>query len=76
MNCVCRGYIDTDMIRKSIDKKPDPAATEQRMIDYAPLERLGSTTELSHAVLYLASNEARFITGASLAIDGGTSAGC
>jgi NAD(P)-dependent dehydrogenase (short-subunit alcohol dehydrogenase family) len=75
VNCVCPGYVDTDMIRESINKKADPAAAEQRMIDYAPLKRIASTTEISHAVLYLASYEARFITGASLPIDGGTTAG-
>jgi len=45
------------------------------MIDYAPLERIASTDEIAHAVLYLASDNARFITGTSLAIDGGTTAG-
>jgi NAD(P)-dependent dehydrogenase (short-subunit alcohol dehydrogenase family) len=75
VNCVCPGYVDTDMIRESINKKADPAAAEQRMIDYAPLKRIASAREISHAVLYLASCEARFITGASLPIDGGATAG-
>jgi len=75
VNCLCPGYVETDMIRDSINRKADPAAAEQKMIDYAPLKRIGSTTEIAHAVLYLASYEARFITGTSLAIDGGTTAG-
>jgi len=76
VNCVCPGYVDTDMIRRDhIDKKPDPVAAEQRMIDYAPLKRIGTPAEIAHGVLYLASDEARFVTGASLAIDGGTTAG-
>jgi len=75
VNCLCPGYVETDMIRSSINKKADPAAAEQKMIDYAPLKRIGSTTEIAHAVLYLASDEANFITGTSLAIDGGTTAG-
>jgi len=45
------------------------------MIDYAPLERIASTDEIAHAVLYLASDNAQFIIGTSLAIDGGTTAG-
>ena len=45
------------------------------MIDYAPLKRVASTEEIAHGVLYLASHEARFITGTSLAIDGGATAG-
>ena len=66
----------TDMIRRDhIDKKDDPAAAEQRMIDYAPLKRIAMPAEISHGVLYLASYEARFVTGASLPIDGGATAG-
>ena len=76
VNCVCPGYVDTDMIRRDhIEKKDDPAAAEQRMIDYAPLKRIATPAEISHAVLYLASDEARFVTGTALAIDGGTTAG-
>jgi NAD(P)-dependent dehydrogenase (short-subunit alcohol dehydrogenase family) len=45
------------------------------LIDYAPLKRIASTEEIAHAVMYLASDQARFITGTSLAIDGGSTAG-
>ncbi len=75
VNCVCPGYVDTDMIRISAKKKPDPKAYWQKMIDYAPLKRIASTEEIAQAVLYLASHEARFITGTALAIDGGSTAG-
>jgi NAD(P)-dependent dehydrogenase (short-subunit alcohol dehydrogenase family) len=75
VNCVCPGYVDTDMIRISAKKKPDPEAYWQKMIDYAPLKRIASTEEIAHAVMYLASDQARFITGTSLAIDGGSTAG-
>lgn len=75
VNCVCPGYVDTDMIRISTKKKPDPEAYWQKMIDYAPLKRIASTEEIAHAVMYLASDHARFITGTSLAIDGGSTAG-
>ena len=75
VNCICPGYVDTDMIRISAKKKPDPEAYWQKMIDYAPLKRIASTDEIAHGVLYLASDHARFITGTSLAIDGGSTAG-
>ena len=46
VNCVCPGYVDTDMIRRdSIDKKDDPAAAEQRMIDYAPMKRIATPAD-------------------------------
>ncbi len=76
VNCVCPGYVDTDMIRRDhIDRKDDPAAAERRMIDYAPMKRIATPVEISQGVLYLASFEARFVTGAALPIDGGTTAG-
>jgi NAD(P)-dependent dehydrogenase (short-subunit alcohol dehydrogenase family) len=75
VNCVCPGYVDTDMIRLSAKRKPDPEAYWQKMVDYAPLKRIASTDEIAHAVMYLASDHARFITGTALAIDGGTTAG-
>jgi len=75
VNCICPGYVDTDMIRVSVKKRADPDAAWQKMIDYAPLKRIASTDEIAHAVMYLASDSARFITGTSLAIDGGSTAG-
>jgi len=76
VNCVCPGYVDTDMIRRDhIDKKDDPAAAEQRMIDYAPMKRISTPAEISQGVLYLASFDARFVTGVALPIDGGSTAG-
>jgi NAD(P)-dependent dehydrogenase (short-subunit alcohol dehydrogenase family) len=64
------------MIRRDhIDKKDDPAAAEQRMIDYAPMKRIATPAEISQGVLYLASFAARFVTGAALPIDGGSTAG-
>jgi NAD(P)-dependent dehydrogenase (short-subunit alcohol dehydrogenase family) len=75
VNSVCPGYVDTDMIRRSLEEEDDPAAAEQGMIDYAPLKRIATPAEIANAVLYLASYEARFITGAALSIDGGTTAG-
>ena len=61
---ICPGYVDTDMIRGDvIDKKDNPAAAEQRMIDYAPMKRIATPAGDRHGVLYLASFEARFVTG-------------
>jgi len=75
VNCICPGYVDTDMIRLSVKKKPDPEAAWQKMVDYAPLKRISTPAEISQGVLYLASPDARFITGVALPIDGGTTAG-
>ncbi|MCK5438616.1 MAG: SDR family oxidoreductase [Gemmatimonadetes bacterium] len=76
VNCVCPGYVDTDMVRRDgIDKADDPAAEEQALIDFAPLKRIATPEEIAAVILFLASHEARFMTGAALPIDGGAGAG-
>ena len=76
INCVCPGYVDTDMVRRDgIDQAQDPGQVEQSLVDAAPLKRLASPGEIASAIAYLASDEARFVTGSALQIDGGTTAG-
>ena len=76
VNCVCPGYVDTDMVRRDgIEQALDPAAAEREIIDYAPLKTIGEPKDIGHAIAYLASSDAKFITGAALQIDGGTTAG-
>jgi NAD(P)-dependent dehydrogenase (short-subunit alcohol dehydrogenase family) len=76
INCVCPGYIDTDMVRRDwIDKTDNPAATLRDEIEaFAPMNRIGTPKEVSAAILYLASDQAGFTTGAALAVDGGATA--
>jgi len=75
VNSICPGYVDTDMIRSGSRDPVESAAAERSMIDYAPLKRIATPAEIADAVLYLCSDEARFMTGAALSIDGGTTAG-
>ncbi|MFC1680771.1 SDR family NAD(P)-dependent oxidoreductase, partial [Pseudomonadota bacterium] len=76
VNCVCPGYVDTDMVRRDwIDKSDDPEGLEKTVCAYAPMSRMATPEEVAHAVLYLATTEAGFITGSALQIDGGSTAG-
>jgi NAD(P)-dependent dehydrogenase (short-subunit alcohol dehydrogenase family) len=75
VNAVCPGYVDTDMVRDGIKAAADPQAAEQALKDSAPLKRIATPEEIASAILYLASDHARFMTGAALQIDGGTTAG-
>ena len=76
VNCVCPGYVDTDMVRRDyIEQAEDPAAKEHALINTAPLKRIATPGEIATAIVYLASDDARFVTGAAFQIDGGTTAG-
>ncbi len=76
VNCVCPGYVDTDMVRRDyIDQADDPEAAEREVNEVAPMKRMAQPDEIAKAILYLASSDAGFITGAALPIDGGSTAG-
>lgn len=76
VNCVCPGYVDTDMVRRDyIDRADDPESAERRVNQAAPMKRMARPEEIAKAILYLASSDAGFITGAALQIDGGSTAG-
>ena len=70
-NCYCPGVIDTPMARAFIDTAPDPEAQERRMVATQLVDRLGDPREVARLVCFLASDDAGFITGAAVPIDGG-----
>jgi NAD(P)-dependent dehydrogenase (short-subunit alcohol dehydrogenase family) len=69
-NSVHPGPIATDMIKEMLENK---AAWEQRL-RRLPMRRVGTPQEVAYGVLYLASDEASYVTGSELVIDGGTTA--
>lgn len=71
VNCVCPGFVRTPLAHALLED----AVRRDRLIGMHPLGRLGEPEDVSTAVLFLASNESRWITGISLVVDGGFSAG-
>ena len=69
-NSVHPGVIDTDMIAELLS---DPIVRQERL-DAVPLRRIGTAEDVAYAVLYLASDESSYVTGAELVIDGGKTA--
>jgi len=65
VNCVAPGFIDTDMTRSLGD------STRETLLDHVPMKRLGQPDDVARAVLFLASLEAGYITGATLNVNGG-----
>lgn len=74
VNCVCPGTTDTPLVREAVSRAPDPAAARRFLEQVRPMNRLGTSDEIASAVLYLASREAGYATGAVLSIDGGYTA--
>jgi len=65
VNCVAPGFIDTDMT------KALPDAQRQALLEHIPLGRLGSVDDIAHAVMFLASPTADYISGTTLHVNGG-----
>jgi len=65
VNCVAPGFVDTDMTRAL------PETQRAKLIERIPLGRLGLPEDIAHAVAFLASSEAGYITGATLHVNGG-----
>ena len=65
VNCVAPGYCDTDMVAAV------PDAILQKIIAEIPVHRLGQASDIARTVAFLVADEAAFITGATLAVNGG-----
>jgi NAD(P)-dependent dehydrogenase (short-subunit alcohol dehydrogenase family) len=74
VNSVCPGTTDTPLVQEAVNRAPDPAAARRQLEEVRPLNRLGTPAEIASAILYLASDEAGYATGAVLSIDGGYTA--
>jgi NAD(P)-dependent dehydrogenase (short-subunit alcohol dehydrogenase family) len=73
VNCVCPASIDTPLLRASFSRAADPDAARARNIKRHPLGRFGTPEDVANLILFLASDEASWITGGTYVIDGGAS---
>ena len=70
VNCICPGYVETNMTRPLTDNPESYETLKGRH----PIGRLGQPEDIANAALFLASDEAAFVTGAPLIVDGGYTA--
>ena len=73
-NSVHPTFIDTPMVRSMIDSADDPARVEQKLARQVPLGHIGEPDDIAWGIVYLASNESKFMTGAEFVVDGGITA--
>ena len=66
VNAICPGYINTEMVQ-AVPKE----VVEKSILPHIPASRLGEPEEIARAVVFLASDDAGFITGSTLSINGG-----
>ena len=66
VNAITPGYIGTEMVRAI-----DPAIIEKAILPHIPVGRLGEPSEIARAVVFLAADDAGFITGSTLSANGG-----
>lgn len=75
INAICPGYIDAGLAEGYFQVQPDPQAARIQAGKLHALGRIGRPEEVARLAVFLASDEASFITGAAVAVDGGFSAG-
>jgi NAD(P)-dependent dehydrogenase (short-subunit alcohol dehydrogenase family) len=73
-NCICPGTVDSPWVARLLAAAPDPVSERAALEARQPMGRLGTPEEVAKAALYLASDDAAFITGSELVIDGGWTA--
>jgi 2-keto-3-deoxy-L-fuconate dehydrogenase len=75
VNCICPGRVETPFVSARLKEYPDPQKAYEEMSSSQALGRMARPEEIASAALYLASDEAAFVTGTAFLIDGGWSAG-
>lgn len=72
VNCIAPGFIATDMSAKALNNDPE---RKQKVMGRTPMGKMGQPSDIGHAVVYLSSDEANYVTGVVLPVDGGNSIG-
>ena len=75
VNCICPGYIDAGLAQGYFDSQPNPEAARSEAGKLHALWRIGKPEEIGRAAVFLASDDASFVTGTAMVVDGGFGSG-
>jgi len=75
VNCICPGSIDTPMLRTALASSGSFEENWKKTAMIIPMGRIGSPEDIANATLFLSSDEASYVTGVALPVDGGRTAG-
>jgi 3-oxoacyl-[acyl-carrier protein] reductase len=71
VNAICPGFVETDLTAEVISRAPDPQAVRRERLAVHPLGRFGQPEDIAALAVYLASDDASWVTGATFPLDGG-----
>lgn len=71
VNAVAPGFTRTRLVQESLDSNPDPQTAEQRMVSGVALRRMAEPDEIGSVIAFLLSDDASYITGQTIYVDGG-----
>ncbi|MBI3961334.1 MAG: SDR family oxidoreductase, partial [Deinococcus sp.] len=73
VNCICPGLVETEAVVEGLSAEQYQALLAERLPEH-PIGRLGHPEDIAPFIVYLASDEAQWVTGAAFAVDGGYTA--
>ncbi|TDE09863.1 glucose 1-dehydrogenase [Jiangella asiatica] len=74
VNAVSPGYVRTQLVQEYFEQQDDPQRVEREVLGVHPMGRIATPAEIANVVAFVASDEASFMTGADVAVDGGLGA--
>lgn len=71
INSISPGYIETPIIDRFFNTKPDPLAARKEAENHQPIKRMGTTDEIANTIMFMSSDECNYMIGANIVVDGG-----
>ncbi len=71
INSISPGYIQTPIIDRFFNTKPDPVAARKEAENHQPIKRMGTTDEIANTIMFMSSDECNYMIGANIVVDGG-----